>query len=46
MNQMEWLGQKIDKNRIKPNEGKVVTILKLKQPDTTKEPKLFLRAMQ
>ena len=40
------MGHEIDENGIKPNEEKVVAILKLKPPENTKELKSFLGAIQ
>ena len=46
MNRTKWLGHEIDENGIKPNEEKVEGILKLKPPESTKELKSFLGAIQ
>ena len=46
MNQTKWLRHEIDENGIKPNEEKVEAILKLNQPENTKELKSFLGAIQ
>ena len=46
MKQTKWLGHEIDENEIKPNEEKMVAILKMKSPNNTKEFKLFLGATQ
>ena len=40
------MGHEIDENGIKPNEEKVVAILKLKPPENTKKLKSFLGAIQ
>ena len=46
MKQTKWLGQKNDENGIKPIEEKVEAILKLNQPENTKELNSFLGAIQ
>ena len=46
MNRIKWLGHEIGENEIKPNEGKVEAILKLKPPAHTKELNSFLVAIQ
>ena len=46
MKQTKWLGHEIDENGIKPNEEKVEAILKLNPPETNKELKSFLGAIQ
>ena len=43
---MKWLGHEIDENGIKPNKDKVKAILDLKHPESQKELKSFLRAIQ
>ena len=46
MNRTKWLGNEIDENGIKTNEEKVEAILKLNQPENTKELIFLLGAKQ
>ena len=45
-NKMKWLGQEIDENGIKPNKEKVKDTLDLKHPESPKQLKSFLGALQ
>ena len=44
--EIEWIGHKIDQNGIRPLQGKLMAIKKLKQPKNEKEMKSFLGAIQ
>ena len=46
LKETKWLGHEINENGIKPNDEKVEAILKLKQPENTKDLKSFLGAIQ
>ena len=46
MNRIMWLGHKMNKNGVKPNEEKVEAILKLEPAKNTKELKSFVGAIQ
>ena len=45
-NKMKWLEHEIDEDGIKPNKGKVKTILDLKHPENAKKLKSFFGAIQ
>ena len=44
--EIEWIGHKIDQNRIRPLQDKLMAIKILKQPNNEKELKSFLGAIQ